>query len=76
MINKHLASLALDEIQGDIEPFINLLLFVYIRLTAFVIVVTQKLVRQQSKKRQSNCVRKPIAPSLYLISPCPELNQT
>ena len=46
MINKHLASLALD------EDF--LLVFVYIRSTAFIIVVTQKLVLQQSKNVTAN----------------------
>ena len=70
MINKHLASLALDEIQGDIEPFINLLLFVYIRSTVFVIVVTQKLVLQQSKNVTAKCTENLSPPPcvLYLLA--------
>ena len=68
MINKHLASLALNEIQGDIEPFVNLLLFVYIRSTAFVIVVTQKLVLQQSKNVTAKCTENLSPPPCILFS--------
>ena len=44
-------------------------MFVYIRSTAFVIVVTQKLVFQRSKNvtGHSKVYGKPIAPSLYSI---------
>ena len=43
--------------------------------TIFIIVVTQKLVLQQSKNVTTKCTDygKPIAPSLYSISPCIQL---
>ena len=37
-------------------------MFVYIRSAAFVIVVTQKLVLQQSKNVTAKCIRKPSPP--------------
>jgi len=43
-------------------------MFVYIRSAAFVI-VTQKLVLQQSQKRHSKVYGNPTAPSFYSISP-------
>ena len=64
MINKQLAYLALDE---D-SPFTNSRFF-YIRSTAFVIVVTQKLVLQQSKNVTAKCTGN-LSPSpciLYLL---------
>ena len=48
-------------------------MFVYIRSTAFVIVVTQKLYSSAVQKRHSKVYGKPIAPSLYSISPCIQL---
>ena len=41
-------------------------MFVYIRLAAFVIIVTQKLVLQV-QKRHSKVYGNPIAPSFYSI---------
>ena len=48
---------------------INKLMFVYIRSTAFVIVVTQKLVLQQSK----NVTAKTYRPLLVFYSPSPSV---
>jgi len=42
-------------------------MFAYIRLAAFIIVVTQKLVLQQYKYVTAKCTDHPIAPSMYSI---------
>ena len=60
MINKHLTFLALDE---------DSLMFVYIRSAAFVTVVTQKLVLQQSKNVTAKCTETQ-SPLLLFNSPC------
>ena len=63
MINKHLASLALDE---D-SPYTNSCLFTLDRLP-FVIVVTQKLVLQQSKNVMAKCTENLSPPPCVLFS--------
>ena len=47
---------------------INKLMFVYIRSTAFVIVVTQKLVLQQSKNVTAKCTENLSPPPCILFS--------
>ena len=56
-----------NQIQGYPAPPLDVCLLFALLFTIFIIVVTQKLVLQQSKKRHSKVYGNPIAPSFYSI---------